>query len=201
MTQPTTWVRMVSGAWHEALEILRDGAEGRAMGQARIRCVPELVTFYDLKMQPEGSPLPSFACRQCETWRTAPLVPPRTEGDLFYTAGEMSEDPGDDAFVHQTAEAAVEDWLSTADEAHWPDDIQVTEWRRVALDRANCYLNISPLEQVLELLDDDYNGSSSAHPKTSNMLMAERDFLRVVLNQYVPYDCEIVRTWRMKVDT
>lgn len=112
--------------------------------------------------------------------------------------------PDKERLYHSDREDAIEDHLdqmlnpkmTAADVlAALPEKVTVYGWARTEVDRAKLakLLSESALEDLLERLDEDY-GDPDGDPTdpTEKMQQAEAAFIRVVLDEYVPWSCEKV---------
>lgn len=76
-----------------------------------------------------------------------------------------------------------EDWAAV------PKTIEVSGYVRAKVDRN---LDGIPLEHILELLDEDYGNPDAETKPTKRMKEAEKEFLKVVLEEYFVWNCEKV---------
>ena len=200
MTESVAWVRRTPyDMWHQAVEMrdyeARDSETGEVVCMARVRCALRPFKVFALRLSVDNVPV--SLCPRCEHWRHEASSRPDV-GDVYYTAG-----PGSGCeyrLTHRDSEEAIGAYLANFARGEEPNEVEVTEWRRVVVDGSAWQFLLDPLDGMLEALDKEYNcGDDEPLPPNRAMLEAERVFIDTILREYVPYNCEPVRTWIKEV--
>ena len=73
-----------------------------------------------------------------------------------------------------------------------PETIEVVGYRRKEVTKRDLYYMNSPLEQIIEYLDDEWGDPDGEFDQSGwkEMSAAEDQFLQVIIDNYVPWACE-----------
>ena len=87
----------------------------------------------------------------------------------------------------QAIKEELEDYLYATDEL--PDTFTLVRYERMTIKPSE----ISPLEDVLQQLDEEYGNPEVDYTEpTESMLRAEREFAEAILSEYKPFMCKHV---------
>jgi len=89
--------------------------------------------------------------------------------------------------THETPDAAIESYLDDFADGDLPETVDCYGWARLVVSADF----LSPLEGMLEALDEEYAGDDPQEP-TEAMLAAEKAFVAAVVAEYQPWQCEVV---------
>ena len=109
-----------------------------------------------------------------------------TKDDVFYSH------PDSERLLHWTVFDAVEEYVDDCDcRADVPLLVPMAEYSRMSVGTIEFY---EPLERLIESLEEEYGDwDGERDVVTPRMKEAEKAFLQVVLDEYVPYPCDIDR--------
>lgn len=109
--------------------------------------------------------------------------------------------PNAESLEHQSLGEAVEailDELGAPED--WPPTIEVSEFHRMPINAIQfTWGRFSPLEWLLENIDEEHGHPDKATEPTESMRKAEREFVNAILKEYSNYQCEEYD--RLAVDT
>ena len=85
---------------------------------------------------------------------------------------------------------AIEDYLVKIPFHSYPKKLAVYGFARMTIDENDCE---DVLEDLINRLDEDYGSPDGPSNITADMIQAETEFIRVVVQEYIPWTCELVK--------
>ena len=104
----------------------------------------------------------------------------------------------EERLTHTAMDDAIESILDGIGDL--PETIEVCGYARREPDARVDVNNV--LERILEGLDEEYGDpDGDATEPTADMISAEKDFIATVLDDYISWACELVKTEKINVNT